>query len=142
MIGGAVAWAVFFINDVSFLAVFVVVYRWQPAPRTSKLPPEEMISAMRAGTRYLRHSPELQTVLLRCAAFIVCASALWALLPQQARRGLGLSSFGYGALLGCLGIGAIAGAWLLPSLRNRFATNNLLAGASTVLPITALPHPS
>src|SRR5947207_3564716 len=37
-------WAVFFINAVSFLAVFVVVYRWQPAPRTSKLPPEEIIS--------------------------------------------------------------------------------------------------
>jgi len=70
-------WIVFFINAVSFLAVFLVVYRWQPAPRTSKLPPEEIISAMRAGTRYLRHSPELQTVLLRCAVFIICASGFW-----------------------------------------------------------------
>jgi MFS family permease len=130
-------WVVFFLNAVSFLAVFVVVYRWQPAPRASKLPPEEIISAMRAGTRYLRHSPELQTVLLRCAAFIVCASALWALLPQQARRGLGLSSFGYGALLGCLGIGAIAGAWLLPALRNRFAINQLIAGGSIVFALSA-----
>jgi MFS family permease len=131
-------WVVFFINAVSFLAVFLVVYRWQPAPRTSKLPPEEFISAMRAGTRYLRHSPELQTVLLRCAVFIICASALWALLPQQARRGLGLSSFAYGALLGCLGIGAIAGAWLLPSLRKRFATNQLVAGGSIVFALGAI----
>jgi len=130
-------WVVFFINAVSFLAVFLVVYRWQPAPRTSKLPPEEIISAMRAGTRYLRHSPELQTVLLRCAGFIVCASALWALLPQQARRGLGLSSFGYGALLGCLGIGAIAGAWLLPTLRKRFAINQLVAGGSIVFALSS-----
>jgi MFS family permease len=131
-------WVVFFINAVSFFAVFFVVYRWQPAPRTSKLPPEEIISAMRAGTRYLRHSPELQTVLLRCAVFIICASALWALLPQQARRGLGLSSFGYGGLLGCLGIGAIAGAWLLPSLRARFATNQLVAGGSIVFALSAI----
>ena len=131
-------WVVFFINAVSFLAVFVVVYRWQPAPRSSKLPPEEFISAMRAGTRYLRHSPELQTVLLRCAVFIICASALWALLPQQARRGLGLSSFGYGALLGCLGVGAITGAWLLPSLRKRFATNQLVAGGSIVFALSAI----
>jgi MFS family permease len=131
-------WVVFFINAVSFLAVFFVVYRWQPAPRTSKLPPEEIISAMRAGTRYLRHSPELQTVLIRCAAFIICASGLWALLPQQARRGLGLSSFGYGALLGCLGIGAITGAWLLPSLRARFTTNQLVAGGTIVFALSAL----
>ena len=131
-------WAVFLINAVSFMAVFFVVYRWQPAPRTSKLPPEEIISAMRAGTRYLRHSPELQTVLLRCAAFIICASALWALLPQQARRGLGLSSFGYGALLGCLGIGAIFGAWLLPALRARFAINQLVVGGSIVFALSAI----
>jgi MFS family permease len=131
-------WVVFFINAVSFLGVFLVVYRWQPAPRTSKLPPEEIISAMRAGTRYLRHSPELQTVLLRCAVFIICASALWALLPQQARRGLGLSSFGYGALLGCLGIGAIAGAWLLPFLRKRFAINQLVAGGSIIFALSAV----
>jgi len=131
-------WVVFFINAVSFLAVFIVVYRWQPALRTSKLPPEEIISAMRAGTRYLRHSPELQTVLLRCAAFIVCASALWALLPQQARRHLGLGSFGYGTLLGCLGIGAIAGAWLLPTLRERFATNQLVTGGSIVFALSAI----
>src|SRR5215470_370640 len=51
-------WAVFFLNAVSFIAVVVVVYRWQPNPRRSALPPEDIIGAMRAGTRYLRHSPE------------------------------------------------------------------------------------
>src|SRR5258705_9669585 len=106
-------WAVFFINAVSFLAVFVVVYRWQPAPRTSKLPPEEIISAMRAGTRYLRHSPELQTVLIRYAAFIICSSALWPLLPQQDSRDLGLRSFSNSELLSCLVDVAVAEDWLL-----------------------------
>jgi MFS family permease len=126
------AWAVFFLNAGSFLAISIAVYRWQPAPRSSKLPPEEIIGAMRAGTRYLRHSRELQTVMVRCGAFIICASALWAMLPQQARRGLGLSSFAYGVLLGCLGFGAIAGAWLLPRIRDRLAMNKFVA-AGTVL---------
>jgi len=125
-------WAVFFLNAASFLAIFFVVYRWQPAPRSSKLPPEEIIGAMRAGMRYLRHSPELKTVMIRCGAFIVCASALWAMLPQQARRGLGLSSFAYGVLLGCLGLGAITGAWLLPKIRERLAINESV-GAGTVM---------
>jgi MFS family permease len=131
-------WAVFLINAGSFMAVFFVVYRWQPAPRSSKLPPEEIISAMRAGTRYLRHSPELQTVLVRCGAFIICASALWALLPQQARRGLGLSSFAYGVLLGCLGLGAIAGAWMLPKIRERLAMNRLVAAGTTLFAVAAI----
>ncbi len=131
-------WAVFFLNAVSFTAVFVVVYRWEPPARRSTLPSEEIIGAMRAGTRYLRHSLELQTVLIRCGVFIICASGLWALLPQQARRGLGLSSFGYGVLLGCLGSGAIVGAWLLPSLRERFAINQLTVGGTIMFAFAAV----
>ena len=79
-------WIVFLLNAASFIAVMIVIYRWSPAPRKSKLPPEDIIGAMRAGTRYLRHSPELQTVLLRSGIFVICASALWALLPQQAEH--------------------------------------------------------
>ena len=131
-------WVVFFINACSFLAVLFVVSRWKPVPRTSKLPPEEIIGAMRAGTRYLRHSPELQRVLARCGVFILCASALWALLPQQARRGLGLSSFGYGVLLGCIGLGAITGAWLLPKTKQRLAINQLVAIGSILFALATI----
>ena len=131
-------WAVFFLNAVSFIGIMLVVYRWKPAARKSKLPPEEIIGAMRAGTRYLRHSPELQTVLIRCAVFIVFASALWALLPQQARRHLGFGSFGYGLLLGCIGFGALVGAGLLPKLRERLSTNLLVAASSVIFGLTTM----
>src|SRR5712671_4643879 len=57
IIGASGPWAVFLLNAVSFIAIMVVVYRWRPASRKSKLPPEDIIGAMRAGTRYLRHSP-------------------------------------------------------------------------------------
>ena len=123
-------WAVFFHNAISFIAIMVVLYRWQPAPRKSKLPPEEIVGAMRAGTRYLRHSPELQTVLVRSGIFVVCASALWALLAQQARRHLGLGSFGYGVLLGCIGFGAVVGAWVLPKIRERLSMDALVAAGT------------
>ena len=125
-------WIVFLLNAASFIAIMIVIYRWSPPPRKSKLPPEDMIGAMRAGTRYLRHSPELQIVLLRSGIFVICASALWALLPQQARRHLGLGSFGYGLLLGCIGLGALAGAWFLPRVRERLSTNQLVAAGSVV----------
>ena len=126
------SWAVFLLNAVSLVGIMVVVYRWEPAPRKGKLPPEEFIGAMRAGTRYLRHSPELQTVLMRSGAFVLCASALWALLPQQARRHLGLGSSGYGLLLGCIGFGAVIGAWLMTQLRARLSPNQLLMAGSVV----------
>jgi MFS family permease len=131
-------WAVFLLNAVSFIGIMVVVYRWRPLPRKSKLPPEEIIGGMRAGTRYLRHSPELQTVLIRTGTFIICASAPWALLPQQTRRHLGLGSFGYGLLLGCIGFGALIGAWLLPKLRDRFSANQLVTAGSLVFGLATL----
>ena len=43
-------------------------------------------------------------------------AALWALLPLVASKLLGLDASGYGLLLGALGLGAIAGAALLPSI--------------------------
>ncbi len=131
-------WAVFFLNAVSFLGIMLVVYRWKPVARKSKLPPEEIIGAMRSGTRYLRHSPELQTVLIRCAVFIVFASALWALLPQQARRHLGFGSFGYGLLLGFIGFGALVGAGLLPKLRERLSTNQSVVAGSVVFGLATM----
>src|SRR5437016_6629690 len=131
-------WAVFLLNAASFVGITMVVYRWRPAPRKSKLPPEEIIVAMRAGTRYLRHSSVLLTVLIRSGIFVICASGLWALLPQQARRHLGLGSFGYGLLLGCLGFGALVGAWSLPKLRERFSTNQSVAVGSVVFGLATI----
>jgi MFS family permease/quinol monooxygenase YgiN len=131
-------WAVFLLNAASFIGIMVVVYRWEPARRKSKLPPEDILGAMRAGVRYLRHSPELQTVLIRSGVFVICASALWALLPQQARRHLGLGSFGYGVLLGCIGFGALAGAWLLPRVREWLSINQLVAAGSLAFALATI----
>jgi MFS family permease len=74
----------------------------------------------------------------RCGAFIICASALWAMLPQQTRRGLGLGSTAYGVLLGCLGFGAIAGAWLLPRIRERVDINKSVAAGTALFALTTI----
>ena len=122
----------FLLNAASFLATIVVLYRWKRARRTTHLPGERLVSATRAGLRYARHAPELYAVLVRTVAFMVCASALWALLPLVARRDIDLPSSGYGVLLGSLGAGAVAGAGVLPHLRDRFSADLRVAGASLV----------
>ncbi len=122
----------FLLNAASFLGTILVLLRWRRRPRTNHLPGERLLGATRAGLRYARHAPELHAVLVRSAAFITCASALWALLPLVARNQLGLSSFGYGGLLGALGLGAVAGAAVLPRVRARFSVDEQVAGASLV----------
>jgi MFS family permease len=122
---------VFLLNATSFLGVVTVLVRWRREVHvSSRLPPEDVPGAMRAGMRYVRHSAPLRAVLLRTAVFVVPASALWALLPLLARRDLGLSATGYGLLLGCLGVGAIAGAFALPRLRARVTSDRLVFLAS------------
>ena len=123
---------VFVLNALSFLGIIVVIYRWNRIPQKSAMPPEHIAGAMRAGVRYVRNAPELQAILIRTGVFIICASALWALLPLQTRLALGLGSLGYGVLLGCIGAGAIVGAGLLPRARIK-ASNDLLVAFASVL---------
>jgi MFS family permease len=109
----------------------LVLYRWRPEPHTGSLPTERTLGAMRAGLRYVRHAEPLRAVLWRTGAFILFGSILWALLPVLSRT-LGFGSTGYGLLLGCFGIGAVAGGVFLPKLHHRRSTDSLL-GAATVL---------
>ena len=72
----------------------------------------------------------LRVILARAGLFIVFASAIWALLPLIAQSTLHLGAGGYGLLLGSVGIGAVAGAALLPRLRARLSPDTLLAAGS------------
>ena len=126
---------VFLLNAASFIAVMLVVYRWNRQRATSRLPAEHVIGAMRAGIRYVRNAPSLQAVLVRSGVLIVCAAGLWALLPLVARDQLGLGATGYGVLLGCLGIGAVTGATLLPRIKRKFSLDMLVTGATVVFAV-------
>jgi hypothetical protein len=55
----------------------------------------------------------LQATLARAAGFFLFASAYWALLPLVARQQIGGGPNLYGVLLGAIGAGAVAGAFLL-----------------------------
>jgi MFS family permease len=131
--------SVFLINAASFLAVIVVILRWRGGgPREGGLEPEHVGEAIRAGGRYVAASPALRVVLLRSALFVFFASSIWALLPLTARTELHLGSGGYGLLLGCVGIGAVVGAALLPRLRNHLTPGAMLSTGSVVVGALAL----
>ncbi|HUD41691.1 MAG TPA: MFS transporter [Dokdonella sp.] len=123
------SWA-FALNAVSFVAVLVVLWRWRRTPAPSKLPAETFGGALRAGLRYAGQATALRAVLVKAACFFVFASALTALMPVIVRRDLGAGPGTFGLLLGCVGIGAIAGAMLLPRLRGRVDRDTLVLAAS------------
>lgn len=129
---------VFLLNALSVLGVVMVLYAWKPAPRVQRLPAEHFFPAVRAGLRYVHAAPLLRVVLIRAVAFFVFGSAAWALLPLVARNQLGLGAGGYGALLACIGVGAVAGALLLPRLKKHFSTDALALGATVLFAATML----
>jgi MFS family permease len=130
LVAAAGAGWVFLVNGVSYLAVLAVLVAWRSEQEHSSLGREPMGAALRAGARFARGSPRLRAVLVRTALFLTFASALWALLPVVAKRQLGLGSGGYGLLLGCVGVGAVLGAAVLPALRARRSLDSVLALAT------------
>ncbi len=142
-IGGVIlaassAGTVFLINAASFAAVIGVLVMWHSSRTPDALPREHIGEAVRAGGRYITASPVLRVILARAGLFIFFASAIWALLPLTAQSALHLGSGGYGLLLGSVGIGAVAGAALLPRLRDRLSPDALLTVGSLGMAVVDL----
>ncbi len=124
-------WA-FAFNAASFLAVVAVLGSWDRRRPTSDLPGERFLGALKVGFRYARHDRPFQIILLRALGYSWFAGVIFSLLPTLAIHGLGLGSGAFGALMGCIGLGAVAAVFLLAPLRRRFHTNTILAGFSVL----------
>jgi len=126
MIGVLGMAAPFWINAASNLGVIAILVWWRAgSAQASRLPAEGFIAAMRVGLRHARDNPHLKATLVRTAAFFLLASAYWALLPLVARTQVQGGPGLYGMLLGAIGAGAVAGAFLLPRLKARLGADRL-----------------
>jgi MFS family permease len=127
-------WA-FLLNAASFFGVIFFLYGWR-RPHFERVETGRVSDALWAGLRYGRTSPLVRCVLVRTGAFSLGASSLLALLPILARP---YGASGYGLMLGSFGLGALAGAAVLPRLRTRLSVDGmvvfdiLLFAAMTVL---------
>ncbi|MCI0430252.1 MAG: MFS transporter [Rhodospirillales bacterium] len=135
----------FLINALSYLLVVAALAWWrQQAVAGRQLPPEQLLDAVGAGLRYARHSKPLKATLGRAIGFFVFTSAYWALLPLIVREELGGGAELYGIMLGCVGAGAVSGAFALPRLRAVLGADRLVAlgtlGTALVLVVFATIH--
>lgn len=119
----------FLLNAISFTGVIYVLVLWKRGPQPKPMYAERFRGALRAGVRYVREAPPLQAVMVRSSMLFLFASAIWALLPLVARDSGG-GAGAYGALLACIGAGAVGGALVLPRLRSRLSRDALLCAAT------------
>ena len=131
-------WLVFVLNALSYVGILAVLLRWRREHHKNTLPAERFLTAIRVGMRFVMHTHALQVVLIRGGAFFVFASATWSLFPLIVRQELGRGPEIYGLLLTCIGIGAVAGAMLLPRVRAGISRDALVAGASALYALAAL----
>jgi MFS family permease len=127
----------FVANFVSFFGVILVVARWKRPVRRRSAPPESLSGATVAAIRYVRHSPAILTVLLRTGVVMFFSSALFALLPTVSRS-VNQNATGYGLLLGCFGGGAIIGALVMQSARDKWAMESIVSAGVVSLGLVIL----
>lgn len=110
---GGVAWA-FGINALSYFAVLVGLSMIRLTERRAlSRNPGGSLAGMREAISYVRHTPPLPMLLLMATVFSFLGIPVLTLLPVIARDVLGMGAQGYGALMACIGLGAVAGAlWI------------------------------
>ena len=122
--------AVFVLNVVLAAAAFTTIVRWRSTPRSSTLPGERFVGAMRVGLQHVMQSPRMKAVMVRIFFFFLHSSALLALLPLVARDLHGAGPGTYTLMLACIGGGAVVAALYFPRWRLRFNRDHFVIGGT------------
>ncbi|MDH4060602.1 MAG: MFS transporter, partial [Aquincola sp.] len=117
---------------------FALILTWRSQPRTSTLPGERFVGAMRVGVNFARQSPRLKVVLLRVFLFFLQSTALIALLPLVARDMHGGGPATFTVMLACLGGGAVVAAFYFPRWRARYTRDQFVRVGTMVHAVLSL----
>jgi len=120
---------VFGLNALLSLLSATLLVRWSAPARTSALPGERFVGAMRLGIQHVRQSTRMHCVLLHVAIFFLNMIAVVALLPLVAKR-LDGGAGAYAMMMAGLGAGAVAGAFALPRVNRRLDPERRFAAAA------------
>jgi MFS family permease len=115
---------------VSSLTACLAALRLRAGSGARSVSTGQFVEAMSEGLEFVRHSPRARAILIREMTFVLFASVVWALLPALVKHEFGMSAAGYGRLMACLGLGALASAYLVPLLQRKFSGNELAVPAT------------
>jgi MFS family permease len=116
----------FYINAISFLAVLVALLVIRYRPPASAPPAESAWKHMTEGFGYVRRHSWARNLLIVLGISAFFGLSYVVLLPGVARDVLHAGSWGYGLLLGGLGLGAVIGAPIVTLLNRRIKEKELI----------------
>lgn len=128
------AGALFLFNAVSFTGLLGVYCLWWREHAADAVPPPAFSFAgrMRAGLSTAFGCARYRHILLNVSTVFFATIAFASLLPVFVKTILHMNSGVFGLLMGSLGAGAVAGAFVLPTLRQHVGRTHLLAAALLV----------
>jgi MFS family permease len=135
IVAAASATGAFVINALFYLPLLLVLALWRPKVEVSRLPPERLFQAIRSGLRYVASAPVIRSMVLRSLLLGLTGASVPALMPLIARDLLMGNAFTYGLVLGSFGMGSVAGAVMVTSVRARIGVER---AASISGPVMAL----
>lgn len=108
--------------------------------RTAGAPTRSVNQQVGEGLRFLWQQRVLRLLVLTVTVLVTCWAAWYALMPLVATKLWGLSSVGYGALVGSLGVGGLVGT-LTVSIANRLFGRRrvMLANVFLTCSLVAVP---
>ncbi|NLE22156.1 MAG: MFS transporter, partial [Actinobacteria bacterium] len=128
LIAGVGIASCFFINAASFVAVILALAAMRTAELHRSAPVPREPGQVRAGLRYAWRTPSLRVPLLMLAVVSTLAYNYSVVLPLLTKSVFGRGGGSYGVLSAAMGVGALAGAFIMAS-RARPSRRLLVGGA-------------
>ena len=125
--------ALFLINAFSFIGLLGVYWFWWRAQAEPARPaPTRFMHSLQLGLSTAFGCARYRHILVNVCTVFFATIAFAALLPVFVKHVLHLSSSVFGLLMGSLGVGAVTGALMLPTIRQHVGKTRLLACALLV----------
>jgi len=126
--------ALFALNGLGFLLVFIAILQWKRTKRQSQLPLENFFESFITAIRYVRYTPGIKIIVLRSASFAFFISIISGLMPVVGLQELHLEAANLGFLFTSMAIGSVVTSiFIIPRARSRFAPQQLTTYANASL---------
>lgn len=117
-------------NAISYLAVLISLFFMRLPQWTPKENLQSPWDGLKEGLIYIRHTPEVATLIKMVGVFSVFGMPIMTLMPVMARDVLNTDASGYGFLLTSVGVGALTGALSLAWIGRRVRGGILYLGSA------------
>ena len=126
--------AAFAVNALSFAVMLVALQALRLEARPKPTDNDPLWTRLRIGARAARDEPGVRSAILLISVVALTASPFIALIPAMARVRFGGDSSLTSQFVTAQGIGAVAGAIILPQLAERFGRYRMLLASFALLP--------